>query len=481
MATKSPTQKARTKVLRIGLFQNNRIIEERLLRTPKPVTIGSALKRNTFVVPASNLPPRFTAFDFRDGRYWLLFDEKMSGRVKIDGQVMPLGDLIRQGKAQKNGSLYTVPLSPNSQGRVAIGEATLLFQFVTPPPPRPKPVLPPSMRGGFTAHMSPTLMATILLSALIQIGFVAFLELRDWPIPRDLEAQNLDRFVVLMEEEPDPEEPVDVEPVEDGEGEPVEEAPPAEAPAEKAEDDGGGGDEEEPEAAKGDDSPEARAAADAERRRRLAESVKNKTILGVIGAKTADGGGSVVDILKQGAGKTSMEEAFAGSQGIDTEAAGAERSGLRTGGGSAADGKGGTVGIGDLKASGAVAEASKGAGTGERRTTKVKARLNLKSPTETVGGQLDAGSISSAIKRRASKIRACYERHLKKDPKAGGKVIVQFEIGTAGRVTSARAANDSVGGGVGNCVAGVIKGIRFSRPKGGAVIAKKTFVFEAGS
>ena len=40
----SPTQQEgqpRGKVLRIGLFQNNRIIEERLLRSPSPVTVGS--------------------------------------------------------------------------------------------------------------------------------------------------------------------------------------------------------------------------------------------------------------------------------------------------------------------------------------------------------------------------------------------------------------------------------------------------------
>ena len=69
---------------------------------------------------------------------------------------------------------------------------------------------------------------------------------------------------------------------------------------------------------------------------------------------------------------------------------------------------------------------------------------------------------------------------LKKNPKAGGKVVVVFVIGSAGRVTSAKATADSVGGGVGSCIADTIGRIRFGRPQGGDVTVSKSFVFSSG-
>ena len=129
----------KAKVLRIGLFQNNRIIEERLFRTPSPVTIGSDFKKNTFVVPASALPKTQTVFDFKGGKYVLNVTKQMTGRIKNGEQISTIQDLIQGGGAQQgqNGT-YVIPLSQTSQGRVTVGDATLLFQFVTPPPAQAK-------------------------------------------------------------------------------------------------------------------------------------------------------------------------------------------------------------------------------------------------------------------------------------------------------------------------------------------------------
>lgn len=473
-----------TKVLRIGLFQNNRIIEERLLRTAKTVTIGSDISKrvdNTFVVPASDLPKTLTVFeaDKSGQQYTLHFTTEMNGRVKVGDEIKTLQDLIQSGKAQKTPTGFSVPLTLNSQGRLVIGEATLLFQFVTPPPPRAKPVLPASMRGGWIQGMDRILATMLALSAIIHIGAVMFLELQDWPEPLEQEFQIPDKFVTLdaKVKEPDPIEP-EVKP-EDGEGEGEPEAPSEEPskPAPKADP--------EPKEPKEEAKPKSAddlAREEAERQRRLADKVRNKTILSQIGAVSADGSsGSLLDTLSGGAGKTSMEDAFANSKGITSGQAGAEKSTLRSSGSSDADGAGGkSIGIGELGPSSGAKKASEGVGTGDKVAVKIKAKINLKSPEVVIGGTLDGESISKIIKRNEGNFQKCYERELKKNPKAGGKVIVVFEVGTAGRVTKSKAEVDSVGGGTGDCVAQAIERLRFPRPNGGPATVKKTFVFSSG-
>lgn len=472
------------KVLRIGLFQNNRIIEERLLRTAKTVTIGSDISKrvdNTFVVPASDLPKSVMVFEAsKAGQYVLHFTTQMTGRVKVGDEIKTLQDLIQSGKAQKTPTGFAVTLTQNSQGRLVVGEATLLFQFVTPPPPRAKPVLPASMRGGWIQGMDRLLATMVALSAILHIGAVLFLELQDWPEPLEQEFQIPDKFVQISvdtkEPEPLPEEPKPDENPE-GEGEPSQSEEPAKDPGPAKKDP-------EPAEVKNDKpkSADDLAREEAERQRRLADKVRNKTILGQIGAVSADGSsGSLVDMLSSGAGKTSMEDAFANSKGITTGEVGAQKSTLRSSGSSDADGTGGkSIGIGELGPSSGAKKAAEGVGTGDKVDVKVKAKINLRTPEVVIGGTLDQDSISKIIKRNEGNFQRCYERELKKNPKAGGKIIVVFEIGTAGRVTKSSAEVDSVGGGTGECVAQAIERLRFPRPNGGPATVKKTFVFSSG-
>ncbi|HEV3026917.1 MAG TPA: energy transducer TonB, partial [Planctomycetota bacterium] len=54
------------KILRIGVIQGGKIIEERHLKRRDTVSIGLD-SRNTIVVPASNLPQSFPVFEFKNG------------------------------------------------------------------------------------------------------------------------------------------------------------------------------------------------------------------------------------------------------------------------------------------------------------------------------------------------------------------------------------------------------------------------------
>ena len=124
-----------------------------------------------------------------------------------------------------------------------------------------------------------------------------------------------------------------------------------------------------------------------------------------------------------------------------------------------------------------VKAAEQGGGTGEKAQTRVKAKVSIAGPTKTIGGTLDGNAISSVLKRKTSAFQKCHERELKKNPKAGGKIIIMFTIASSGRVSSSKATADSVGGGVGQCVAGVIQRLRFPKPSGGDVTVNKSFVF----
>jgi outer membrane biosynthesis protein TonB len=482
MSSKSGSNKSGKKVLRIGLIQNGKILEERLMRSAKAVRIGQDLNKNDLVVPASNLPKSFQLFEAKDGAYLLRFDSKMSGRISMGNGVYTLEELVREGKARKSEQGYILALNPRARGKVQIGEVTVLFQFVTPPPPVARPVLPASMRGGWFKGLDLYLVGIIALSALLQIGFVVWLQAQEWPEQlTSLDQKIPDRFVRIMKE-PEPEEieiPEDAEKPEESEGEGETEADPNESkqvkkqdpkPVEKPE----------TEVEKDPKTPEEIAKAAAARKKRMMEEVRNSTILSQIGA-VGEGSGGIVDTLEMGAGSTTMAEAFEGTQGVKTGVAGVEKSGLRSGGSSDADGTGSAAGIGDLGAIDGAKKAEEGVATGEKKEEKVEARLDIKDGGAVVGsGKLDASRISSVVRRGASAIQRCFERVLKKNPSAGGKLVITVTIGRAGRVTNVQ-ANTSIGGGFKSCTETAVKGWRFPRPRGGDVMFNKTFVLQAAN
>ncbi|MFP4597137.1 MAG: AgmX/PglI C-terminal domain-containing protein [Persicimonas sp.] len=470
------SKKPAHKILRIGLIQNGKILEERLMRAAKPVTIGHGLKKNVLVVPASNLPKTYKLFEPVDGNYQLFFTSKMSGRVSLGDGVHTLDELISSGKVKKSGNGYVLRLNSRARGKITFGEVTVLFQFVSPPPPRPKPVLPASMRGGWLKGIEPFLAAVIALSAILQIGFVAYVELQDWPEELDANMKVEDRFVKIMadkEEVEPPEEPEEEEPQEDGEGEAEpdeEQAKPEPQPKKEPEE-------------KKDDKPktaEERAEAEAERRKRMAEKVEKSTILHQIGSRSEDGG-SLADSLSEGAGKTSMDDAFDGSKGMKRGELGAEKSGLDTSGSSDAEGTGSASDIDDLGESSGARAAKEGVDTGEKDEVEVKASVDVKGSSQTVGsGKLDANRISRVVQRGASAIQRCFERELKKNPDVGGKLVITVTIGRAGKVTQVN-TNTGIGGQFPTCAKTAINRWRFPRPKGGDVSFTKTFVLQSSN
>ncbi len=155
----------REKILRIGIILGGKIVEERLIRTRETVTIGQSAK-NTFSIPAPELPKSWPLFSSQAGKYALHFAEGMDGRISDGGAVQALTQIKNAGQAQKVGDRWVMPLSDAARGKVIVGDMTILFQFVIAPPLQPRPQLPQSVRGRLLDRIDPY-MAIVLLFSLI--------------------------------------------------------------------------------------------------------------------------------------------------------------------------------------------------------------------------------------------------------------------------------------------------------------------------
>ncbi|MAC28408.1 MAG: hypothetical protein CMN29_13325 [Sandaracinus sp.] len=96
-----------------------------------------------------------------------------------------------------------------------------------------------------------------------------------------------------------------------------------------------------------------------------------------------------------------------------------------------------------------------------------------------VQGSLSRGEVVSVINRHIARVQRCYERALASQPDLSGRVRFAWTIRPNGRVSGVRQAGGSLGSGrVSNCIGGVIRRMRFPRPRGGPVAVTFPFVFQ---
>ena len=453
------------KILRIGIIQGGKIVEERLVRKRENVTIGQSAK-NTFVVPASNVLPRsMTLFEITPQGYALNFTEGMDGRIAFDQNVAPVTLAQLRSKAVKRGEYLHVQLSDRARGKVVIGDVTILFQFVAPPPVQPRPQLPPSVRGSITQNLDWMLIGIVGVSLFSHLGFVVYLRSVDFPRKPDIE-EIPDRFVQMIVPKKK-EEPQKLEQKVDPNAEAAKKAADAKA---KADEKRRAAAEAKKEAAAKPRDPEAEARAAAERRARLAADVSKMGVLKVLGAKGE--GGTVADLLRGGDPGGDADKVFNSVGGVAT-ASSDGGSGLRSRG---AGGSGSVRGIAGLKASGP-GEVSSGERGGEREA-KVRGSLKEVSKVE-VDGTLSADVVVATIRQRKGAIIACYERALKRNPTLGGKIELHFTISSVGKVTGADIEGNTLNDDeVGTCITSIVKTWRFPAPSGGDVQFSYPFIFQ---
>ncbi|MGB8332554.1 MAG: energy transducer TonB, partial [Polyangiales bacterium] len=95
-----PTKHAGPKVLRVGLFRDKKIVEERIVRRRETVSIGTSA-RNHLIIRSGTLPAkletRFELFQLVGDDYILNFTGEMTGKVALPGGVQKLEHLRDTG------------------------------------------------------------------------------------------------------------------------------------------------------------------------------------------------------------------------------------------------------------------------------------------------------------------------------------------------------------------------------------------------
>ena len=452
---------AKLKILRIGIIQGGRIVEERLVRKRENITIGQSAK-NMFVVLSDALPRNWLLFEASGTGYTAHFSDGMDARIAVGNEIISLSQLKQTGKIQKRGVSWVLPLDERARGKITLADMTILFQFVTPPPPQPRPQLPASVRGSALSGIDWFFTTVAAVSFLLHLVFVIYLRNVDWPRKPDIEAVP-DRFVQMVvkkeEKKPEPKKEEVAKVDEDEEG---------------REEEGRGGEEAGPRSELTEEEKaklaEAKAKADAERRARLAEQVKSTGLLKLLGAKS-DAGGSIADVLGKGDVDRDQEKAFQGVGGVGVASGNDSLRGIKSGG----SGSGRVADAGNLRGGAGIAGAETGKGAGERT---VKAAIKTETPA--VDGELDPNMVAKEVRSRLGAIKACYERALKRNPNLSGKVVIHWTITQAGTVSGVDVEQDTLGDAeVASCIKSLIARWRFPAPAGGSVDVSFPFVFQA--
>src|SRR3954454_11279488 len=100
------------KVLRIGLVQGGKVIEERVIKQRTHVTIGPS-EKSMFVIPSKNIPPNFRLFELQGSDYCLNFLDGMTGRVALKTGISDLAALKGQAKKVQIGNVQAYQVQLN--------------------------------------------------------------------------------------------------------------------------------------------------------------------------------------------------------------------------------------------------------------------------------------------------------------------------------------------------------------------------------
>lgn len=429
------------KVLRLGLVQGGRVLEERIIKQRTSVTVG-ANEKAMFVLQAQNLPANFKLFELIGADYYLNFIDGMNGRLALTSGITDLAAL--RGQAKKVGNAYQVRLTEDARGKVVIGDTTFLFQFVEPPPVQPRPQLPLSVRGGVANEIDWTLTIIAAFSFLVHFGFVGAMY-SDWMDPPVSEGISVSALIDQLKNIPTP-PPLEVPT--DTTVSPTATAANTAAPASKPA--GGGQHASTGGAGKSSSVSDAKAAALTQQ----AEAMQMQLLAALGGASSVSGA------LGRNGEIPPVDLSAAAASGAGVSGTGGD---LRTGsGGGPVQGGGGRGGLGGI-----------GGGTGSSGTgTTAGAETRVVGPTGVaqVGGSSATVPVSDADRVIAGlrpRFRACYQAGLNTDPSMAGKVQIMAKIGPNGEVSSASvASNTGLSASVASCIARHVKNAQFSAPGG---------------
>jgi hypothetical protein len=421
-------------VLRIGLVQRGRIVEERVIKQRTTVTVGSS-EKNMFVVPvpANMLPAQFKLFELLNNDYYLNFTDGMQGRVALATGITDIAAL--RGQAKRVNNISQVKLSEEARGKVVIGDCTFLFQFVTPPPIQPRPQLPLAVKG-LTNQIDWALTIIAAFSFLLHFGFVGAMY-SDW-----FDSIVSDGIDVGLLVDRNPNVPnVQV-------NEPTDATATAAATSTAA-----------PTATAGSTKSAGGAA-----------GPKGAVSEAKAAALAAQADAMQMAMLASLAGGSSVQGALNRSDipPVDLSGAAASGAGVSPGSGDLRFGSGGSPVQGRGSGLAGLGGGTGGGGTGgagvERRVEGPRGDAQVGGSTATVPIS-DADRVIAGLRGR---FRQCYQQGLNSDPTMQGRVLIVARVQPNGEVASADVgSNTGLSAGVAACIARHVKNAQFSPPGGG--------------
>jgi hypothetical protein len=435
------------KVLRIGVVQNGRVVEERIIKKRQTVTVGPG-EANLFVISGKELPSSFPLFELVGEDYHLNFRADMTGRVALPTGIAELTAL--QGQARKTSEGYQLKLTEDARGKVVIGDRTFLFQFVAPPPLQPKPQLPVSVVRGAAGVDWPTTMiaAFSFLAHFLALGAL-YSDWLDPVVDYEVNVQNIVQSVKNLPAPP-----------------PIEEKAPEETPTQET------AKQEEPEAkpdpkprVKQDKSPEPSGADKPKLSAREVAALSNELDsfdMGILGANT--GKSATADVLNSGdnVATSIMDKAAASGAGVSSGGPGGLK--LASGGGAITPGQGSS-----LASIGASGKTETGQASGTAVAVKGPTGNASVGSAAVAGGSV--GNAASVVAGMRAGFRSCYNRGLATNPDASGKIDLKLRVGPGGEVTGVAASTSgNLPESVVSCVKARAKSARFSPPDGGSAV-----------
>lgn len=422
-------QAAGPKVLRIGVVQAGRVVEERIIKQRSTVTVGQNEKA-TFVVPAPNLPAQFKLFELVGSEYYLNWVDGMQGRLALATGISDLAAL--RGQARRNGPVYQIRLTDDARGKVIVGETTFLFQFVAPPPPQPRPQLPLAVKGGVASQIDWNLTIIAAFSFLLHFGFIGALY-SDWMDPPMSEGTDISALIDMAKNVP----PVQIEEKQET------------GPATK-----------DTSSAKKDEGTKA-----------AAPGAAGKMSNNQAAALSQQAEAMQMQMLAAFGGQSAVQGALSRSDippvdlsGVASSGAGVSNASgdLRLSGGGGAlvrpgAGGGGLSGLG-------VSQGGGGGGSGKQTEVKGptgEANIGVTSASVAVAGA------DRVIAQLRPGFRSCYNKGLQSDPGMQGKVQIAVKIAPNGEVTSVEKSGGSgLSSDVEACIMKKLKNAAFDAPGG---------------
>ncbi|OGQ81490.1 MAG: hypothetical protein A2289_07280 [Deltaproteobacteria bacterium RIFOXYA12_FULL_58_15] len=447
-AMEPPTSRGRQsppKILRACVVQSGKVIEEQRLRRRESLSVGYG-PRNTFVIADNSLPKTHQLFVVKGSQYELVLTEGMRGRLSVANQPVDFATLKSQGVLKKKGDFYSLELSDQHRGKVVIGEVTIIFQFVVPPPAPKRPQLPAAARGSIWQKIDWPYTAALLAAFVVEAPIIAYFQVAPRPTKLSLEDVD-DRWADLIV--PDLKKEEKKEPKDEAKGE---------------------GGERKQEKKDEDDKPKdeaGKAKVAAARKAKIQQTIAGKGMLAILGTTgIGAASGAVADVFGDGGVGGDLDAAFDGITGV-----GLATGSTRTTRGS---GSGDKASIGGLQTSGGGQ-----VGLGGKRETRLG---SVATATPEVDGALDQEAIAKVVRARKRMVQDCYERELKRDPTLTGRIEIEFTIGPSGAIEDASVSSNKMGSdAVGDCIVSRLRHWRFPKPDGGSVTVNFPFIFTPAS